>query len=190
MKLRVISIAALVVGATAAPAQNVTGGWTPELRPFVGVFMPTGALRNDLKSATTLGAQGALEISSRFHLVGTAAWTHGHEKFGLSTDRVDLWQYDVGVEGNVIHNLSQSWMLRPFAGLGAGGRTLDFKAEGLGSKTCTAGYGALGTELQRGAVALRLEGRNYLSCYESPITNVKKTRNDATVAFGLAFHLR
>ena len=190
MKFKVITLAALLVGATAASSQNVTGGWTPELRPFVGVFMPTGALRDDFKSATTLGAQGALEISSRFHLVGTASWTHGHQKFGLGTDRVDLWQYDAGIEGNIIHNLTPSWMLRPFAGIGAGGRTSDYKAEGLGTKSCTAGYGALGTELQRGTVALRLEGRDYLSCYESPITSSKKTRNDMTVAFGLAFHLR
>jgi len=178
MKIQVLSLAALLAGATAASAQNVTGGWTPELRPFVGVYMPTGALRNDLKSATTIGAQGALEISSRFHLVGTAAWTHGHQK------------YDAGVEGNLLHNLTPNWMLRPFAGVGAGGRTMNYKAEGLSTKTCTAGYGALGTELQRGTVALRLEGRNYLTCYESPLTSTQKTRSDVTVAFGLAFHLR
>ena len=192
MKRVMITTVALLLGATTASAQEAPTSRKPEIRPFVGVYVPTGAMRDAMKAATTLGAQGAVELTPRFHVVGTAAWTHGHHKFAASTDRVNLWQYDVGLEVNPFRPMGadRDWMLRPFVGLGAGGRTAEYREDGLGSKTCTAGYGALGSEVQRGAVALRLEARDYLTCFESPITGTKKTRNDATIALGVAFHLR
>ena len=189
-RILMIPAVALVLGATTASAQGAPFDRTLEVRPFMGVYVPTGALRDDMKAATTLGAQGAIELTQRFHIVGTLAWTHGHHKFDLLNDRVNLWQYDLGAEFNPFRPMGNDWMLQPFIGLGAGARTADYRAEGLGSKTCTAGYGALGTEVQRGAVALRLEARDYLTCFESPITGNKRTRNDATIALGVAFHLR
>lgn len=44
--------------------------------------------------------------------------------------------------------------------------------------TCAAGYSTIGSELQKGAVALRAEARNYFACFESPLTEKKNTRND------------
>jgi hypothetical protein len=50
------------------------------------------------------------------------------------------------------------------------------------TRTCSAGYGAVGTELEAGAVALRLEARDYLTCFESPVTGDNRTRNDLGLA--------
>ena len=171
-------------------AQQLPRAPTMELRPFAGVYVPTGAMRRDFGTATTLGAQGALELSRHWHVLGSVGWTHGHNKLALGSDVTYLWQYDVGVEANLVRALGTHWLLRPFAGVGGGGRTYDYRAAGVSSRTCTAGYGALGTELQRGAMAVRLEGRDYLTCFESPATGRKHTRNDFGVTLGLAYHLR
>jgi hypothetical protein len=182
--------AALLFGAPCAWAQHAPRRWIPEVRPFVAAFVPTGGLTNDLRPATTLGAQGAFETSRNLHLVATAAWSHGHHRYRAASNRVDLWQYDLGVEWNGVWLLDDGWMARPFVGAGGGGRTSDYKADGLGTTSCLAGYAALGGEMQKAGIAYRLEARDYAVCHESPITGVRKTRNEARFAFGIAFHLR
>jgi hypothetical protein len=190
MKLFGFCLAAALVSATAVQAQE-PAALRPEIRPFVGAYIPAGALRNDFKAATMLGAQAALEVSDYVHFLGTVAWTHGHNKFaGFSKDLTYIWQYDVGVELNLIQEVGSSWWFRPFVGVGGGGRTYDYRAEEVGTRTCTAGYAALGTEMQRRNIAFRLEGRDYLTCFESPMTAKKTTRNDFGLAFGLAYHIR
>jgi hypothetical protein len=185
---QVIVIAACV--ATSVDAQR-PAAFGPELRPFIGAFIPAGGLRSDFKTATMLGGQAAFEMSDYMHLVGTVAWTHGHNKFtGFSDDITYIWQYDVGVEFNTLHQLSENWLFRPFLGAGGGARTYDYQAKAVGTQTCTAGYGALGAELQRNLIAFRIEGREYLTCFESPFTAKKVTRNDIGLAFGLAYHIR
>jgi hypothetical protein len=189
MRYTRFALAALVLAQT-LPAQRIDS-FGPEIRPFVGAFVPTGGLRNDFKTATMVGAQAAWEWNDYVHLVSSLSWTHGHAKFAaLSEDVTEIWQFDVGGEFNAMHELGAQWLFRPFVGLGAGGRTYDYHALGVGTKTCTAAYGALGLEFQRSAVAFRAEGRNYATCFESPITGKKVTRNDVGLMLGFAYHVR
>ncbi|MEW5916757.1 MAG: hypothetical protein AB1762_10140 [Gemmatimonadota bacterium] len=189
--MRYARLLVLVACITSSASAQRPAAFRPELRPFVGAFIPTGGLRSDFKTATMLGGQAALELSDYAHIVGTLAWTHGHNKFtSLSDDVTYIWQYDLGVELNTIQQLNENWLFRPFLGAGAGARTYDYQAKAIGSQTCTAGYGALGMELQREMIAFRIEGREYLSCFESPLSAKKVTRNDIGLAFGLAYHLR
>jgi hypothetical protein len=189
-RIGAVVVAALLAVASTAGSQEVSGGFTPEIRPFVGVYVPTGPMQDQFKSASMAGIQMAVEMSRNFHVLGSVGWTHGHSKLPIARDRTDIWQYDVGVEANLVRPLDDVWLLRPFAGIGAGGRTYDYRAPGIGSQRCTAGYGSLGTEVQRGDVAFRLEGRDYLSCFESPVTGRKSTLNDVGISFGLAYHIR
>lgn len=185
----VVGVLLLVVSAAAmAGAQQRI---RPEVRPFIGVYVPAGAMRDEFKSAETFGAQVALEISQFMHVVGTVGWTHGHNKFeSLSNDVTYIWHYDAGAEFNITREWGASWLIRPFLGAGAGGRTYDYKATNVGTNTCTAAYTALGSELQKNVVALRFEARNYLACFKSPMTAEQKTRNDVALAFGVAYHVR
>jgi hypothetical protein len=138
-----------------------------------------------------LGAGVAREVSEKLHLLASLGWTDGHNKLArVNNDRTFIWQYDAGIELNLVNDVGNGWLFRPLVGLGVGGRTYDYKAVGVGSKTCSAGYGSVGSELQRGIVALRLEARDYLSCYESPVTHAKQTRNDLGLTFGLVYHFR
>lgn len=185
--------AALLAAATALPAaalaaQDAERTPTREIRPFVGAYVPVGAMRRDFRDATMLGLQAAVERSRHLHFVGSASWTHGHNRYARGSDRTDLWQYDVGVELNLYRPQATGWVFRPFAGVGGGARTIDHRAAGLASYTCTTGYGSLGTELQTGAVALRVEARDYMSCFKSPVTGLHDTRSDLGLSLGVAYH--
>jgi hypothetical protein len=186
--MSLIPTAMLVVVAT-LPAQE---RWRPpaaEVRPFAGVYIPVGAQRADFKSATMVGGQAAIELSRNFHGLASVGWTHGHNKFYVN-DVTHIWQYDVGAELNLVRDLGYGWFFRPFIGTGAGGRTYDYRTAGVDTKSCLAGYGTAGSEIQKGIIAFRVEARDYLSCFESPETGKKRTRNDLGLSFGLAYHLR
>jgi hypothetical protein len=162
-----------------------------ELRPFIGAYMPAGEQRNSFGTATMLGLQAALELSRWAHFVSNVSWTHGHAKLAaLSDDLTYIWQYDAGAEFNLLNEMDGGWVFRPFVGLGVGGRTYAYQATGIGKRTCTAGYAAGGAEFQHVDPALRLESRGYLSCYESPLTGAKRTRNDFALTLGIAYHFR
>jgi hypothetical protein len=185
-----IYLAALVaLGSANAQTPRPTPGF--EVRSFVGALVPTGAQRDDFKSATTFGAQVAREYSEHLHLLASLGFTAGHNKFRtLSSDRTDIWQYDAGIEINAVTELSDGWFWRPLVGVGVGGRTYDFRATGVGSTSCIAAYGNVGSELQRNNVAIRCEARDYVNCFESPMTGTKKTRNDVGLTMGLVYHIR
>lgn len=170
-------------------AQMVSGIAAVEVRPFAGIYLPLGAQRTDFKSATMVGAQAAMELNRHVHAVGSLGFTHGHTKL-FARDLTKIWQYDVGVELNAVRQIGRDWDFRPFAGAGGGGRTYEYRPSGVGTRSCYAGYATVGAELQRDAIAFRAEARDYLNCFESPITGAKRTRNDLGLTAGIAYHLR
>jgi hypothetical protein len=189
MKKSVVLAAALLAGATALAAQ--TSPIRPEIRPFVGAIIPTGDQRDLFMDAPMVGVSAAIELKPSLHVLGTFAWVPGQDKYAVAQNNVNIFQYNVGIELGFVKPLGGSWELRPFAGLGFGGRTFAFQALGLEDKTCSAGYGALGTEFQIARTALRLEARNNIFCYRSPVPGVSsETRNDIGLSLGVAYHLR
>lgn len=188
MRKSLLSLAMLALTAGALSAQRVEN-YGLELRPYVGAYVPLTSHRYDFRDAPTYGAQAAYELGDYLHVVGTFGWTDAKTRIGLSRDNVHLYSYDVGAEANLFYEIANGWFWRPFVGAGGGGRTYDYEGT-VASRTCAAGYGAIGTEMQRSVVAFRVEARDYLNCFESPMTGKKKTRNDAMFTLGIAFHLR
>ncbi len=191
--MRRISLLAAIALSAAATLGAQTGpvGNGLEVRTFVGAFVPTGAQSTDFGTAAMLGAQVAHEFNDNIHLLGSVGWASAHNTFsGFSSNRTYIWQYDVGLEFNLIRPINDEWLFRPLVGIGAGGRTYDYVASGIGSNTCSAGYGAVGSEFQRKFVAIRLEARDYVSCFKSPLTASNSTRNDLGFSLGLAYHIR
>ena len=186
---KTLVLVAMVAWSAALPAQERWRQPSVEIRPFAGAFLPVGAFDADFKSATMVGLQGAIEMNRHIHGIATVGWTHGHNRL-FTSDVTHIWQYDVGAELNAVKEMGWGWYFRPFLGAGAGGRTYDYRDVDVKTTSCTAGYGSLGAEVQRNIVALRVEARDYLSCFESPLTAKKNTRNDIALTFGLAYHLR
>jgi hypothetical protein len=81
--------------------------------------------------------------------------------------------------------------MHPFWGIGAGGRTYRYDARQLNDRTCLSGYGSTGIEVQAGRTAARIEARDNVLCYRSPVAGgASGTRNDLDFTLGLAYHFR
>jgi hypothetical protein len=183
----VVAVVALSATAVAAQSPQVK----PELRPFAGAVIPTGDLRNLFLDAPMAGMSAAFELKPSLHVLGTFAWVPAQNRYGVPQNNVNIYQYSVGAEFGFVQPLEGRWELRPFAGLGFGGRTYAYQMVGLKDRTCTAGYAALGTEFQIARTALRLEARDNLFCFRSPVAGVgSTTRNDVALSLGIAYHLR
>jgi hypothetical protein len=163
----------------------------PEVRPFVGAVFATGPQRDLFGDAPEFGVQAALEVRPDFHLLGAFGWIPARDKYTVLDQNVTVIEYTLGLEVGFVKPLAGKWELRPFMGLGTGARAYLYRSVGLENKACVSLYGALGTEFQLGHTALRLEGRENVYCYRSPIAGVATTtRNDIGIAFGVAYHIR
>lgn len=193
LMLAVLATMPAVAAAQRAPEPGFSPVFTPtfEIRPFAGVFVPTGSQRDLLNDAAFAGAQLGLEIHPNVTLVGSFAWAPSEDVTRSAANDVDIYQYDVGAELSATRRLGGMWSLRPFVGLGAGGRTYSYRDLELDTQTNFVGYGALGAELQAGRIALRLEGRDYVSAFEGlDGLEASSTRNDLSFAAGIAYHFR
>jgi hypothetical protein len=182
----ILFVAALLWVPTVTRAQSI-----PEIRPFVGAFVPTGAQRDDFNDALLVGTQLALETSDRFHVVGTFAFT-GPDFNNPTQNSGHMHIYQVDIGGELFRNVdfSSDWKFRPFLGVGAGVRRYDPTETG-DSKNYPAGYGALGAEFQLNQFALRFETRDYLTQFKGVTGNEStSTRNEVVFSAGLALHLR
>jgi hypothetical protein len=186
--------AALLAGsagglAGAAGAQEVSAppDRSFEVRPLVGAFIPTGDQRDALSDAVLVGVQASYRFLKPLAITGTLAWSPSEDRIARGDESVDVFQYDVGVEGRAAAWLrGAGWEFTPFAGLGVGGRTYNYRDLDVDATSNVAGYGALGGEVAFARVGVRVEGRDYLSRFE-PLAGGgdADTRNDVTVTAGL-----
>lgn len=187
MRARIVVILGLLANGVSAAAQAALPTRATELRPVVGMFVPAGAMRDELDLSPLLGAQAALQVSPRFHVVAALGWTFAHSAF-LATTATDIYHYDAGIEFNRPVPFNALWTLIPFAGAGGGGRTYDFRMDGAPSSTCAAGYLAAGVELEAEVIGVRGEMRNYLACSPAPVSVERRTRHNVTLALAIAYH--
>ena len=171
----------------AASGRAQTPATRGEVRPFVGAYLPTGDQRDLLRDAFLVGLQGAYRVIPQFAITGSVAWSPSKDRITRGDQSIDLYHYDVGVEGRAASWLrGAAWDFTPFFGLGIGGRTYDYRDLDVETRTRGVGYGALGAELGLGRVGVRVEARDYLSSFV-PLTGPgdSETRNDVTLSAGL-----
>jgi hypothetical protein len=189
MRCMMAGFIAVTLAATAqVRAQEGSTVGAFEIRPVVGMYIPTGSMRNDFRDAILVGFQGGFEFSPNIHVLLGGFWSRNDTHFSTLPSRIaDIWQFDAGAEFNLLRPMGRDWFFRPFLGGGAGLRTYDYLQSG--SNTCLAGYAAAGAEAQRFAGAVRVEARDYLTCYESPFSSSKNTRNDVGISLGFVYHV-
>jgi len=180
---------ASVVTTNVAGAQNVVGTRGFEVRPYAGAYIPTGDQRDLLEDAVLVGAQASYRILPQFAITGTFGWSPSTDRITPGDQKLDLYQYDIGAELRAPSWFTSGrWDFTPFAALGVGGRTYDYRdLDDVDAKTNFAGFGGLGGELGFGRAGLRIEARDYVSQFKPFDGGDTKTRNDVTVAAGLTF---
>jgi len=189
-----LTVLGLLFAASAAQAQQqkfAVPRSRLELRPFTGVFVPQGEQRKDFSSSRASGFQLAYQFTPFAHVLASTSWTEGQAKNLAVREfpRARVWQYDVGAEFNSSATLSPSLLLRPFIGLGVGARNYYYPDKGVSKMLYPAAYYAVGSELMRGGVGIRLEGRSYLSVYRAPLEEQLFSRTDFMVTAGLTYHV-
>ena len=98
--LALVALAALTAFALRAEAQTpVQSAIT--VRPIVGALVATGDERDLLKNAVVVGGQASYNLNSNFAVRGSFAWSPSEEKTITPRPKVDLYQYDLGIEGKL-----------------------------------------------------------------------------------------
>jgi hypothetical protein len=151
-----------VLSALAIPAARAEERPRPfELTPFAGVLVPVAAQRSDLTSAPVLGLRGTYDLHRNLAMVLTGAWARPES----GAQKVDLFQWDVGLQGQAPVALSGAWSLEPFAGVGVGTRSYTRVNDGADSQTDFLFYSALGADLRRGRFAVGATARHQLTAF-------------------------
>jgi hypothetical protein len=178
--------AAAQAPAAQSPAPQVSA-W--ELRFTSGAFIPTGNQRNVLKDAQLSAVQLSWVVRPSLAVTGTFAWARSHDLTSAESPKLDVFTSDLGVEVRPAQWFSGGAVtFSPFAGVGAGARSYNYRKLDVDATHNLAGYGAVGGEVGIGRIGLRLEVRDYVGGFK-PLVGAGKseTRNDVVVQVGLRF---
>jgi hypothetical protein len=165
-KLSVIVAAFAALAATQARAEEAPRKFA--IAPFVGAYVPTGDQRDVLDDALLVGVTASYDLHPNLAVLGSFGWapTQAQAQGLAAGEDLDLFQYDLGVQGQYPIALSGGWTAKPFVGVGVGARTYSFRDLDVDAETDFAGYVALGGSLQYQAIEVSLTARDYLSAFD------------------------
>jgi hypothetical protein len=177
----ILAAAAVTLGAAGVLAQDPI--W--ELRLVAGTAIPTGAHRTAFSGAALVGSQLGLRLTPTVDLVGSFDWQPSDAKYPVDPRRASVLVYNVGLERGFRREHAASPSFVPFAGAGVGGRAYDFRGSSLVSSACYAGYASGGIAYERPRSTLRLEARDNLFCFKTPVKPyAQTTRNEVSLLAG------
>lgn len=191
MKKPIAAAAALaVLSTTPALAQEPERTRRFELSPFVGAYVATGDQRDLLDDALLVGVTGSYDVLPYLAVVGSFGWAPTQVKGLARAEDLDLFQYDLGVQGQYALSLGRGVELQPFVGAGVGARTYSFRDLDVDAETDLAGYLSAGAGLRFRAVDVSLTVRDYISSFDGIGAETEsETRNDLGVFASIGVRL-
>ena len=187
------ALGGIVIGANTLSAQDTAtaGARAKGARwEFIvpsGALLPTGAQRGAIKRANLTAVQLAYVPRPSLAIMSTFSWARSRDLATAGDPKLDVFTYDVGAELRAPRWLEGKGMsFSPFAGLGAGGRSYNHRKLDVDASHKLAAYGSVGGELGFRRVGLRVEARDYVTGFNSPIRHgVSRTGNGVVVMVGL-----
>ena len=153
---------------------------------MAGVAIPTGAHRRAFGDVAFVGAQTSVSLTRAWDLVASFGWQRSAAKYAVTDNHVHVLVYNFGLERVFRAEPSGHPAFVPFVGGGVGGRSFDFRSSDLQSTACYAGYGNGGVFREWRRTTLRLEARENLFCFKSPLgPGAEQTRSEASVSLGM-----
>lgn len=167
------------------PAQGANGSW--EFVMASGALIPTGAQRSVIKNGKLSTAQVAYAIHPLLAVTSTVGWGRSREVASAGDNKFDAFIYDVGAEARLPrYTLGGSKTLSVFSGLGAGGRSLNYRNLDVDASHNISAYGSVGAELGVRRIRVRVEARDYITRFAGVDgLGTAKARNDVVVMAGL-----
>ena len=161
-----------------------------ELRFTGGAFVPTGNQRTSLGNAHVTAAQLSWVLRPSLAITGTFGWARSRDLLSVTSPKLDVFTSDLGVEARPAQWFAgRAVTFSPFAGLGAGARSYNYRKLEVDATNNLAGYGAVGGELGVGRMGLRLEVRDYMTGFRPLVGGGKSDmRNDVVMMVGLRFN--
>lgn len=160
-----------------------------EFRLASGSFVPTGDGRDVNKQAQMSVAQLSWMPRPSLAISGSFGWARSRDLGSVNTPKLDIFMSDVGIEIRPVQWFAgHAVTFSPFAGLGAGARSYNYRSLDVDATHNLAGYGTLGGEFVAGRAGLRLEARNYMSGYK-PLMGVGKSDTHNDIVFMVALRL-
>lgn len=185
MKRLLVSIA-VFVGLATSVARATEPARRFDVAPFVGMYVPMGDQRDLLDDAVSVGLTASYDVHRYAAVVGSFSWTPTQTKALVASDDLDLFQYDIGVEGRYPFAFTSGLTVQPFVAVGAGARTYRSRDLDVDAETDFAGYVAAGVGAQRGPFTLRLGVRDNLTSFDGLSGDDDgTTRNDLGVFAGI-----
>jgi hypothetical protein len=195
MSINTVVIAA-VIGCTLAgstlSAQEPGAQPTPrkarwELIAPSGVLLPTGDQRDAIKRANLSAVQINFIAKPMLAITTMSGWARSRDVATPGSPKLDVFTYDVGAELRVPQVASGKGMtFSAFAGLGAGGRSYNYRKLDVEATHNLSAYGSVGGEIGIRRVRVRLEARDYVSEFKPLVgAGESRTGNDVVVMAGL-----
>jgi hypothetical protein len=154
-----------------------------------GAFIPTGDQSGVLKNASLSAAQLSYVVNPQFAIASTFGWAGSRDLVAAGHPKLDVFTYDIGAETRMPRGFANTVLaLSPFAGIGVGGRSYNYRSLHVDATDNVAAYGAAGVEIGVRRLSMRFEGRNYLASFK-PLAGGGKaaTRSDIVVMLGFRF---
>ncbi|MGZ8493415.1 MAG: hypothetical protein ACXWZS_14550, partial [Gemmatirosa sp.] len=125
-------------------------------------------------------------------VTATVGWARSRDVAAAGSPKVDVFTYDLGAEARAPRLIvGRGVTLAPFAGVGAGARSYNYRSLDVDATHNVAAYGAIGGELGVRRIRLRVEARDYVTGF-TPLRGGGATaaRNDVVVMAGLRYTRR
>jgi hypothetical protein len=174
----------------APPTPTVASRWGFLLHS--GTLVPTGAERDAIKRGNLSAAQLTYVVRPALAITSTVGWARSRDIAIADNPKLDVFTYDVGAEVRAPRWITgKAVTFTPFAGVGAGGRSYNYRKLDLDATHNVAAYGSVGGELGVRRVRVRLEARDYVAGFK-PLSGdgAARTSNDVLVMVGLRFVAR
>ena len=178
-------LSAATRAAEAQTAQPHRSGW--EFIVNNGTVVPTGDQRDAIARGKLTAAQLSYVMHASLAVTATVGWARSRDIASVNDPKLDVFTYDLGAEVRAPHQpLGRGLTVRPFAGIGAGARSYNYRSLDVDATHNLAAYASVGGEVGVRRVRLRVEARDYVTGFKPLAGNgPSATRNDVAVMVGL-----
>lgn len=187
-----VTVVGIAFTASAAQAQTST-----TKKPGFELIVPGGQAgqvgdgEKTVKRGNLNAIQASYGLRPDLVLTATTSWTRTRP-IGLGDEaKLHLFTYDLGAEWRMPRSASEGRLnIKPFAGVGVGARTLNYRHIDVATATDAAAYVSAGAEIRVAWVRLRLEARDYVVAPSFARLSFSKERHDVAVLAGVRLVLR